>query len=234
MADSRVRVVILEDHQGIIDGYMYRLNRAPEIEVVGTAMYGEDLGPLLDRQPGDVLLMDINVPTSSKNHNSFPILHAIPELLNKHPHLHILVISRLNQPALIEALIERGISGYIFKNDQPSIQQLAKIILSTANDGVYFSPGAYPDLSEKGETSGCPTSILTPRQQEILSMCAAYPDLPTAELAFRLGIVGSTLRNLLSNAYFRLEVRTKAAAIARAQQLGLLTDSNLQALQNGE
>jgi len=61
---------------------------------------------------------------------------------------------------------------------------------------------------------------------EILSICAAYPDVKTAELADRLGIAGSTLRNLLSGAYFRLDVRTRAAAIGRARQMGLLADSD--------
>jgi hypothetical protein len=52
-------------------------------------------------------------------------------------------------------------------------------------------------------------------------LCAAQPDGDTVVLADKLGITGSTMRNLLSGAYLRLGVRTRAAAIARAQQLGI-------------
>jgi len=224
MADSQVRVAILEDHQGIIDGYMYRLGTVPEIRVVGAALFSEELEPLLASHPADVLLMDINVPTSPQNRNPFPILHLLPRLLSKYPNLRVLVISVLTQNTLIEALIEAGISGYIFKHDQASIQQLAKIVLMTASGGVYFSQGAYQSMRRDAAPSkGSP---LTLRQMEILSICAAYPDVTTSELAGRLGIANSTLRNLLSGAYLRLEVRTRAAAIAKARQMGLLADSD--------
>jgi two-component system response regulator NreC len=223
MTNSQLRVAILEDHQSIIDGYLYRLNQAPEIRVVGIAMVSEDLEPLLAQNPVEVLLMDINVPTSAQNHNIFPILHLLPKLRKQHPNLSILVISMLNLPALTEALVEAGISGYIFKDDQTSIQQLAKIVVRLAHGGMHFSPGAEPSFSQEATFTPGATPLLTARQLETLSICAAYPDETSAELAARLGILGSTLRNLLSGAYLRLNVRTRAAAIARAQQLGLLS-----------
>ncbi len=222
---SQVRVAILDDHQSIIDGYLYRLNAAPEIQVVGTAAYGEDLEPLLDRHPANVLLLDVRVPTAPGNQNSFPILYVIPRLLQKHPDLYVLVISVLNQHTLIEALVEAGISGYIFKDDQESIQQLAKIVVIVANGGIYFSQGAYRKLREK--MSPPTTPLLTVRQHEALSLCAAYPDCSTAELAGRLGVASSTLRNLLSSTYLRLDVRTRAAAMVKAQQLGLIAPNTL-------
>lgn len=222
MTNSQIRVAILEDHQSIIDGYLYRLSQAPEIQVVGIAMFGEDLAPLLGEHPAEVLLIDLNVPTSAQNRNIYPILHLLPELLKQHPNLNILVISMLNQPAMIEALLEAGISGYIFKDDQLSIQQLAKIVLRLAHGGIHFSPGAEPPFNQEATPGPEAGPLLTARQLEALSICAAYPDETSDKLAARLGIASSTLRNLLSSAYLRLNVRTRAAAIARAQQLGLL------------
>jgi DNA-binding CsgD family transcriptional regulator len=58
---------------------------------------------------------------------------------------------------------------------------------------------------------------LTPRQFEVLSLCAAYPNGTSAELAGRLGVSSSTFRNVLSSAYLRLGVRTRNAAIAQLQ-----------------
>ncbi len=215
-----IRVAILEDHQSIIDGYIYRLKETPEIEISGTALRGEELEPILDGQPADVLLLDVYVPTGLNNPNPFPVLHVIPKLLQKYPDLSIVVISMLTHNTLIEALVESGISGYIFKDDRKSIQQLAKIVIMVANGGIYFSQEAHRKLRAARARSAGP--VLTARQLEALSLCAAYPDSSSFELAKRLGVANSTLRNLLSSAYLRLDVRTRAAAIARAQQLGLL------------
>ncbi len=225
----QIRVAILDDHQSIIDGYIYRISSAPHIKVVATALYGEELEPMLVNHNVDVLLLDISVPNSAENNNPFPIMYIIPRLLQHHPGLSILVISMYTQRALVETLVNAGISGYIFKDDQASIQQLAKIVEIVAGGGIYFSQGAYRDL--RGDQ---PESVLTPRQLEALSLCAAQPDGDTVVLANKLGITGSTMRNLLSGAYLRLGVRTRAAAIARAQQLGIfptLPETNAPALE---
>jgi DNA-binding NarL/FixJ family response regulator len=130
---------------------------------------------------------------------------------------------------LIDALVNTGISGYVFKDDQASIQKLNKIVDIIAKGGIYFSQGAYRDTQD--EPIG---SLLTPRQLEALSLCGSCPDGDTITLAGKLGITGSTLRNLLSGAYLRLGVRTRAAAIAKAQQLGLLTNPPELEIADGE
>jgi DNA-binding NarL/FixJ family response regulator len=56
-----------------------------------------------------------------------------------------------------------------------------------------------------------------------LSLLAAYPNLTTAEAALQLKVANSTVRNILSGAYLRLEVQNRTAAIAKARQRGLLT-----------
>jgi DNA-binding NarL/FixJ family response regulator len=214
---TKIRVAILDDHQSIIDGFTYRLSMDPEIKIVATALFGEELEPMIANNPVDVLFLDISVPNSAEDHNPYPVLHTIPSLLKKYPGLNILIISMFTQLALIEALVNTGISGYIFKDDQSSIQQLDKIVRTVANGGIYFSEGAIREPQALG-----PNSMLTPRQLEALSLCASQPDCETGSLANQLGVTGSTLRNLLSNSYLRLGVRTRAAAIAKAHQLGIL------------
>ena len=214
---SKIRVAILDDHQSIIDGFTYRLSVDPDIKIVDTALYGEDLERMVANNPVDVLLLDISVPNSSEDRNPYPVLHTIPSLLKEYPGLNILVISMFTQRSLIEALVNVGISGYVFKDDQTSIQQLDKIVRTIANGGIYFSEGAIREPQAIG-----PDSMLTPRQLEALSLCASQPDGETGLLANQLGVTGSTLRNLLSNSYLRLGVRTRAAAIAKAHQLGIL------------
>lgn len=207
----------MDDHQSIVDGYRYRLSQVPEIELVATLGYGDDLEPALKEQPVDILILDVNVPVSPKNPNPYPILHTIPKLLQLYPDLAILVISMFGDRSLIRAVVEAGISGYILKSDSQLIQELGKTILSVANGDIVFSEKAWKTfLSKKDEP-------FTPRQLELLSLCVAYPNSKTAELARKMKIANSTLRNLLSAVYIKLGVQTRAAAIAKARELGIIT-----------
>ena len=221
MNPKTTRVTILDDHQGIIDGYLYRLSNLPDLEVVATLNYGEDLGPALAAHPTDVLLLDISVPTSAENLNPYPILHEVPSLLQKYPNLYILVISMYAERGLIRAVMEAGASGFVLKDDRASIQELGNIVQSIANGGIYFSQKAHQlMLTQKTTPSG---KRLSSRQLEALSLCAAYPDWTSADLAGRMAVSHSTVRNLLSGAYLRLGVHNRTAAIATARQLGLIT-----------
>ena len=214
---DKIRLLIMDDHQSIVDGYLYRLSKVDEIEVVATLAYGEELEAALNKHSVDVLLLDVQVPISAKNPNPYPILHTIPKLLQQSPELAILVISMHDQRGLIRAIVEAGASGYILKNDSQKIQELGKAILSLAEGGVCFSDKALKAFVTKNEEP------FTPRQLEALSLCAAYPNSKTAELARKMKIANSTVRNLLSSAYVKLGVQTRAAAVVRARELGIIT-----------
>jgi DNA-binding NarL/FixJ family response regulator len=214
-----IRVLILEDHQPIIDGYLYRLAGAPDIQVAATLSYGEELEPALAAQPLDVLILDISVPTSAANPNAYPILYLIPRLLERYPQLGILVISMSAQRTMVRALLEAGANGYVLKDDRAAILDLAAIVRLISSGGIFLSQRISGLLKTP---AGEADSLLTPRQAEILSFCAAYPDISTSDIARQLNIAHSTVRNLLSGAYLRLEVSTRAAAISKARQIGLI------------
>ena len=219
--ETTVRVTILDDHQSIVDGYTSRLSKVPQIEVVATLAYGEDLEPSLQKHTTDVLILDVNVPLSNENPNPYPILHIIPDLLQRYPNLAILVISMHAERGIIRAVMESGASGYILKEDRGTIQELGSVILSVVNGGIYLSDRAQNTYMKNRDAAR--EEPLTGRQMEALSLCAAYPDRTTSELAHMMSVANSTVRNLLSGAYLRLGVRTRAAAIAKARQLGLIT-----------
>ena len=213
-----IRVTILDDHQSIVDGYLFRLSGIPGIEVVATISYADDLEPTLRDHPTDVLLLDVSVPTSTANPNPYPILHTIPQLLQLYPELRVLIVSMFAERGLIRAVMEAGASGYVIKDDQATIRNLSNVIVLLAEGGIYFSPRA-GELYQKHQAD----NLLSPRQLEALSLCLAYPDIKTAALAQRMGVLNSTVRNLLSAAYARLGVQTRAAAIAKAKQMGWIT-----------
>jgi two-component system nitrate/nitrite response regulator NarL len=221
MSAKKIRVAILDDHQSIVDGYLYRLSQNPQVEVAATCAFGEELEPALADYPTDVLLLDVTVPVGRDNPNPYPILSVIPHLLQLYPDLNILVISMHAERGLIRALMEAGASGYILKEDRAAIRDLGNVILSVAGGGIYFSQKAHQLYARSQLREG--GDLLTVRQVEVLSLCAAYPDDSTAGLAQRLAIANSTLRNLLSSAYIKLNVHSRSAAIAKARQMGILT-----------
>ena len=219
MAETKkIRVAILDDHQSIIDGYLYRLNRASDIEVVATASYAGEFEEVIAKCRPDVLILDVFVPTSQENSNPYPILQIMPKWRGMYPNLAILVISMYNLRTLVKAVMDAGANGYILKEDKDTIKKLDYVIKIVADGGIYFSKPVYEALS-KGSTREI---NLTPRQMQVLSLCAAHPDATTDELAGLMGIENSTVRNLLSDTYQRLNVSNRTAAISRAMQLGII------------
>lgn len=215
-----VKVSILDDHQTILDGYQFRLANSQRVEIASALQFGSEINAALEKYSIDVLVLDINVPTSQDNPNPYPILHVIPSLLQKYPNLAILVISMHNDRSLIRAVMEAGASGYILKDDQSMLVDLENVIVSIAAGGIFLSREISNILLPANTNEDVP---LSQRQLEVLSLSLAFPDDTTADLAKKMSVANSTVRNLLSGAYIKLGVRTRAAAIAKARKLGVIT-----------
>ena len=215
--NKNIRVAILDDHQSIIDGYVYRLSMSLDIKIVGTCLFGSELEAMLSGKSIDVLLMDLSVPISSDNQNIFPIRHELKKLFVKYPSLKVIAISVFSQKSLVQEMIKIGVSGYIVKEDQNAIKNLARIVQVVAGGGLYLS--ANVDFNASFSDGD---ELLTPRQREALSLCVAYPDATTSVLAHKMEISSSTFRNILSGAYQRLGVRTRNAAVKRVAELEIV------------
>ena len=215
---DKVRIGILDNHQAIIDGYQYRLQGQPDLVVVGTAQSGEGLEELLRRETLDVLLLDIHVPTSAADATEYPMLQMLPRFVAQYPDLNILVISMLEQGVVVRSALNAGATGYVLKDDAGITRQLPDAVRSAAQGNLVLSRKAHEALRRLPQEQ----ASITKRQREILQILADEPNLTAAEVGQRLGITSSTVRNLLSNAYLRLGVRHRGAAVQRAQQLGLI------------
>ncbi len=216
---EKIKVAILEDHQSTIDGYIYRLSEYPTIQIVGSCLFSQCLYKLLKDKPVDMLILDINVPISEENRNVQPIHQLLSDLKAEFPELIILVISMHSQRVMIKNVLQAGTSGYILKDDYDSIRNLGKIIETLASGGNFMS-NRVRDIFFRGHADDF---TLTPRELEVLSVCAAYPDESTADLADRLEIANPTVRNFLHKIYLKLQVHGRTAAILKAQEMGLIS-----------
>jgi len=218
-----IHVVIVDDFPVMIEGYESSLAKTPHVKIVGTALYGDELMPLLAQHYVDLLLLDINVPISEENRMAIPIFNIIPQVIRTYPHLNVLIETMYADPSLIKAIIEIGVSGYMLKDDLYAEQEFGAIVTSIVKDnGCYWSPEVIKLLEKPKGEKNKEEPHLTPRQIEAISLCAAYPEKSTAQLAEFMNITDSTFRNHLTGAYFKLGAPSRGAAIAKARQLGLI------------
>jgi DNA-binding NarL/FixJ family response regulator len=215
---NRYRVGILEDHPATAAGIKAQLSANPDLEVVWLEHYFDSLETWLQAGAPDLLILDISVPKNPEDPELYPIFDELPSLLSRFPHLKILVFSMHNRPALLKAINATGVHGYILKEDRGSFQRLDQIVIDILTTGRrYFSPQVQAVLADPAEI---PT--LTWRQNEILTMILQDPDLTNKELADLLVVAPSTIRNHLSIIYTKLGVSSRASAIMKAQELGLV------------
>lgn len=215
---KRIRVIFLDRYQLIIDGYSFRLQSNPHIEIIGSYLTGETLLADLSNLDFDILICDIDVPVSECNKNPFSILNFLDKFSSIKPEVKVLVISYVDFSQQVRSLIQKGIFGYILKDDHQAIKKLDRIIELVCGGGTFFSKEVQNRLVEQNLDE-----FLTGRQFEILMLCASQPDEDTRTLANLLEISDSTFRNILSQIYKKLDVRTKTAAIIKARQMGIIS-----------
>jgi DNA-binding NarL/FixJ family response regulator len=220
MTQQCIKTILLEDHPMAMDGYLSRFARDSNIEIIGQFRFGDELVAALQTTIADVLLLDINVPTNPENPNPFPIWHVIQNALERNPEMAVIIISMYDRPAMIDAAIEAGVSGYVLKEDYAAYAELPSIIRVIVAGGIYFSPIARQRWLHRRQSNS--PQILSSRQLEALSLCATYSDENLSEIARRMNIAASTLRNMMSRLYLRLDVNSRSSAVSRARLLGLL------------
>jgi len=211
-----VKTTIIENHQATIDGYTYRILSYKNTKVISTHLFSDEIDQNVIMNT-NVLITGLNVFSSQENKNIIPVFIFIKKIRELNPKIKVIIIADIVDNELVANYIQAGIDGLISKNDQHAILRLGEIVELIHKNGMYLS-GEFKDIYfPKG---GC--GKLTLRQLEVLSLCASFPDEGSSNLARRLNISSSTFRNVLSTIYQKLEVRTRAGAIVKARNLGLV------------
>ncbi|MFG1820633.1 response regulator [Kribbella sp. NPDC049174] len=195
-----IRVALVDDHPVVRAGMRALVDGQDDLTVVGEASDAHSAEQLVAAVRPDVVLMDLNLGHGPGGAEVTARLRALAEPPQ------VLVLTTYDTEADILSAIDAGASGYLLKDAPP--EDLFRAIRGTARGEVVLAPAVAARLVKR---SG---PLLTDREVEILGLLATGQS--NRELAKRLFVSEATIKSHLSHIYTKLEVDTRAAAVARA------------------
>lgn len=221
-----IRVVVVDDHPIVREGLRLMLATSDDLALVGEAANGATALQIVNDVQPDVVLLDMRMPGMSG-------LEVLASLRKTWPQIAILILTTYKEDELILRGFQAGAAGYLLK--ESSLETLFHAIRAVAHGEIVMQPEIMarvlthtpsPSDTSSSSTHLLSTSLpsspeLTKREQEVLAGVACGER--SKEIARRLGITERTVRAYLTNIYTKLNVDSRAAAVAIALERGLLT-----------
>jgi two-component system, NarL family, nitrate/nitrite response regulator NarL len=207
----KLRVVIVDDHEIVLQGLRLVLRLEPEVEVVGEATgAAEALQCVTDTKP-DLVFLDMELP------NSNGILLS-RQIFKQHPKTKILIFSaHLNSQYVSEAL-QAGVCGYLGKIHKSG--EIHAALQAVQSGQMYLCSEAATALSKDyRKKSGALSSRLSDREQAVLIAIAEGQS--TKEIAAGLSVSIKTVETHRQNIMEKLDLRSVAALTKYAIRQGL-------------
>ncbi len=204
----RLKVLLADDHQLILDGVRRALEEAgPEFEVVGEATKGSQVLPLVKRTQPDVVMLDLRMPELDG-------LACLDQIKRRFPSTKVIVLSVSSDRTLIDNVLKRGAGAYIVKSVNPV--DIPAVIRQAVEGTVYTAIGLPDDpTSRAAKAAG-----LTERELAILTALAQ--GMSNAAIARNLWVAQQTVKFHLTNIYRKLGVANRTEAARYAYQQGLI------------
>ena len=200
-----IRILIAEDMHMIRGALVALLRLESDIEVVAELERGDAILEAALRTRPDVAVVDIDLP-------GLDGLTAAAALHEQLPTCKTLVLTGLSQPGNLLRALKIHVRGFLLK-DAPA-PQLASAIRAVAAGRRVLDPDLVAAAVETGATP------LTERETDVLR--AAQLGGSTVDIAERLHLSPTTVRNYLSNAIGKLGARNRLDAIRIAEDAGWL------------
>jgi DNA-binding NarL/FixJ family response regulator len=210
-----VRVVIADDHPMFRYGLTAAMAASEEVEIVGEAADGRELLAVTDHTEPDVVLTDLGMP-------GLDGAAAAKAILARHPNVAVLVLTMHEDNEALFGALRAGARGYLLKGADRA--EITRAILAVASgDAVYGGPIAQRITDFFTRTQAEYTANvfpdLTDREREVLNLVAA--GYGNHVIAHRLTLREKTVRNYVAAILPKLQVRDRAAAVAKARDAGL-------------
>jgi two-component system, NarL family, nitrate/nitrite response regulator NarL len=214
-ADTPIRILLVDDHKSFVEAMTMVIDtQRPRMEVISSANNREDALTAAERECPDVILLDMDLGNSTG-------LELLPEL-QKVCDSRVLFLTGTQDPALHKEAILKGGRGVILKTES------AKVILRAierVHEGEIWASNAtlssiFDQLNRRENGPVDPEirkiASLTAREREIIGALVNFESSTNEELAHRLFISNSTLKNHLTTIYSKLGLANRVQLLKYA------------------
>ena len=158
MSGSRIRVIIVDDHDLVRKGLAVLLEAFEDLGLVGAAANGQEAVQMCDWIQTDVVLMDLDMPKMDG-------IAATRTLRKRHPRVQVVALIGFGEEELLEEVMKAGAFSYVFKS--APIDHIAETIRAAAAGDSIPQPDTAP-----GDRS------LTPPSHEPSDVQSKEPKVP--------------------------------------------------------
>lgn len=216
---DKLRVILADDHQMMLEGLRLLINSQADMEVVGEAENGQAAVVLAQKLLPDVVVMDISMPEMNG-------LKATQSLKRTCPNINILTLTRHTDDGYLQQLLQSGSSGYVLK--QSASEELVRAIRLIAAGHFYLDPAVTEEVvgnifaarNLRGSSVG---KNLSAREEEVLRLVAW--GFLSKEIAARLQISIKTVDAHKTNAMTKLGLKSRIDIVRYALLNGWLQES---------
>ena len=204
--DSRIRILIADDHLVVRMGLAAIIGIEKDMTVVGEACDGREAVRLAAALKPDVIVMDLMMPKLGG-------ADATEAILRANPAAKILILTTFGTSDELRRALDAGAVGALVKDS--AHDQLIAAIRHAASGDLTISPEIKRQLKASEQEPE-----LTPRQIEILTYVAK--GLNNREIAEQIGIGTDCVKAHLKTAFARLGAASRAEAVSVALKNHLL------------
>ncbi len=206
MSASPIRVLCVDDHRLVLEGLTLIISRNADMQVVGTAVTGDEAVSLFRHHKPDVTLMDLQLPVVSG-------LDAIRAIRKEQPDARIIVLTTYHGDEDIFRALQAGAATYLLKD------MIADDLIRTIREVHEGRPSLDRDLQTRlNERATRPA--LTPREVQVTELISQ--GMRNKEIAYALGISEETVQVHVKNLLAKLGVNDRTAAVKVALQRGII------------
>ena len=211
--EQKINLLLADDHQLVRKGFRALLEELEFVEIVGEAANGKEVISLLRSgvRP-QVALLDYEMPVMNG-------LEATVEIRRDYFGVKVIMLTMLQSKELVQEAVEKGVSGFLFKNT--SLDELSDAIRRVAAGNTYFSSEVALTLLKSAPNPDSPLlALLSERETEILKLVAQ--GLSSAEIGRQLFISPRTVDTHRNNIIHKLTVPGIAGLVQFAVRNKLL------------
>lgn len=205
------RVMLVDDHAVVREGYRALLDRQPGLSVVAEAGEGAEAYRLFKQAQPDLVVMDLSMPGLGG-------VEAIRRIRQWDAAARILVFTMHQNAAFAVQAIRAGAQGYVTKSSPPEV--LIGAVREVLAGRMALSPDIDHELalSRLKETPAA-VDVLSPREFEVLRLLLA--DKGTDDIAETLHLSPKTVANIRSMIRAKLGVQSDIALALLALRQGI-------------